>query len=212
MNEPSEAPTAEKKTSLVRILAGVVFIAIALAVFVVRLKHPGAYAMPGSGALIGSFLALLIGGLLMWASTPRIVLWVALLASPIATFPAIYSIVGELEEVISLYASDSEGRAAQLRLWIVDRDDGAWVGMSRAKAIEHSLDGARLEMLRAGEVHCVKPELHDEDRATVRAIHAMKVEKYAAARVAGAIGLYPREATETTVALRLAACEDIQGL
>lgn len=81
--------------------------------------------------------------------------------------------------------------------------------MSRQKAIEHSLDGARVEILRNGDLHCVIPVLH-EDRPTVRAIHAMKVEKYAAARTAAPIGLYPREATEATVVLKLVPCEDIQ--
>jgi len=45
-----------------------------------------------------------------------------------------------------------------------------------------------------------------EDRATVRAIHALKVEKYAVARGAAAIGLYPREARDTAVSLRLDPC------
>jgi hypothetical protein len=79
------------------------------------------------------------------------------------------------------------------------------VGLSRGKALEHSLDGARLELLRAGETRCVVPVLH-EDRPTARAIHAMKVEKYAVARAAAAIGLYPREATESTAVLRLDPC------
>ena len=65
----------------------------------------------------------------------------------------------------------------------VDRDDGEWVGMPRTKAIEHSLDGARLDMLRAGETRCVVPKLF-EDRPTVRAIHRMKVEKYGVAQAA----------------------------
>jgi hypothetical protein len=49
------------------------------------------------------------------------------------------------------------------------------------------------------------PVLH-EDRATVGAIHALKVEKYAVAQGAAAIGLYPREARETAVSLRLDPC------
>jgi uncharacterized membrane protein len=201
MNEPEKAP-------LIQLLAGATFIVIGLAVFGVRLTHAGAFAMPGTGALVGGLLALLLGGLLLWVNTPRMIVWIALVVSPVAIFPAVYSIVAELEEVISLYAADSDGRVVDLRLWIVDRDDGAWVGMSRDKAIEHSLNGARLEMLRNGELHCVVPVLH-EDRPTARAIHAMKVEKYAAARASAAIGLYPREAGENTVVLRLEACEDI---
>jgi hypothetical protein len=51
----------------------------------------------------------------------------------------------------------------------------------------------------------VAPVLH-EDRTTVKAIHALKLEKYAVARGAAAIGLYPREARETGVSLRLDPC------
>ena len=87
----------------------------------------------------------------------------------------------------------------------MDRDDGAWVGMARSKALAHSLDGAKLDLLRNGETLCVVPSLY-EDRATVKAIHALKVEKYAVARAAAAIGLYPREARETAVSLRLDPC------
>ena len=110
------------------------------------------------------------------------------------------------QEVISIYAADANNNPADLRLWIVDREDGAWVGMPRWKAVDHSLDGANLQMLRNGELTCVAPVLFDEDRDTVRAIHAMKVEKYAVAKISGAIGLYPLEATETTVVLRLDPC------
>ena len=45
-----------------------------------------------------------------------------------------------------------------------------------------------------------------EDRPTVIAIHALKVEKYAVARAAAAIGLYPSEARETAASLRLDPC------
>ena len=113
--------------------------------------------------------------------------------------------MAELEEVVSLYATDSASRPVELRLWIVDRDDGEWVGMPRWKALEHSLDGARLQVLRTGETRCVVPLLY-EDRATVRAIHALKVEKYAVARGAALLGLYPREAGESSVSLRLDPC------
>ena len=82
--------------------------------------------------------------------------------------------------------------------------------MARAKAVEHSLDGAQLELLRGGETRCVVPVLHD-DRPTVKAIHALKVEKYAVARGAAAIGLYPREARETAAALHLDPCPGGSG-
>jgi hypothetical protein len=66
-------------------------------------------------------------------------------------------------------------------------------------------DAAQLDLLRNGETLCVVPVLY-EDRATVKAIHALKVEKYAVARAAAAIGLYPREARDTAVSLRLDPC------
>jgi hypothetical protein len=51
----------------------------------------------------------------------------------------------------------------------------------------------------------VVPVLH-EDRPIVKAVHALKVEKYAVARGAAAIGVYPREARDTSVSLRLDPC------
>ena len=196
-----------RNVSLVRLLTGAVFIVISLAVFLVRFKHVGEYAIPTPGVLLGALSLAFFGGLLFWASVPRVILWVALLVSPVPVFVSLYAIGGELEEVISLYAPNSKGQLSDLRLWVVDREDGAWVGMSREKAIEHSLEGARLEMLRAGEVHCVIPAL-SQDLQTTRKIHAMKVEKYRVAQFSATIGLYPREATENTAVLRLDPCKD----
>jgi hypothetical protein len=174
-------------------------------VFAVRLLHEGPYAVPRGANLFGGLGALLLGGLLVWPATPRWLGWLALAATPVVLFSGLYATMAELEEVVSLYATDSAGIPAELRLWIVDREDGEWVGMPRWKAIEHSLDGARVQLLRNGKTRCVVPVLY-EDRATVRAIHALKVEKYAVARGAAAIGLYPREARETAVSLRLDPC------
>jgi hypothetical protein len=192
-------------SSKLRAVVGWGLLAVGIAVFAVRLLHAGAYAMPRGGALFGGLGALLLGGVLVWPATPRGLGWLALATSPVVLFFGLYATMAELEEVVSLYATDSAGQPAELRLWIVDRDDGAWVGMARSKAVEHSLDGTRLELLRGGETRCVVPVLH-EDRATVRAIHALKVEKYAVARAAAAIGLYPREAREEAAALRLDPC------
>jgi hypothetical protein len=196
-----------KTVSLTRLITGLTFIAIGLAVFLVRIQHAGTYAIPSAGVLLGAMSSTFLGALLIWPSVPRLIMWIALAVSPVAVFVSIYSIVGELEEVISLYAPNSKGQVTDLRLWVVDRDDGAWVGMSRDKAIEHSLDGARLEMLRSGEIHCVVPAL-SQSQQTTRTIHAMKIKKYAAAQMAAGIGLYPREATENTAALRLDPCDD----
>jgi hypothetical protein len=186
-------------------VTGGALVALGVAVFTVRLLHDGAYAMPRGMDLLGGVAALLLGGVLLSSPPLRAVRWLALAFSPVVFFIGLYSTMAEFEEVVSLYATDSSGRPAELRLWIVDRDDGEWVGMSRSKAIEHSLNGARLELLRNGTTRCVVPVLH-EDRATVREIHAMKVEKYAVAQAAAAIGLYPREARETAASLRLDPC------
>ena len=197
--------TQPSSSSKVRTVVGFGLLALGIAVFAVRFLHEGPYAMPRGANLFGGLGALLLGGVLVWPATPRGLGWLALAASPVVLFLGVYATMAELEEVVSLYATDSAGQPAELRLWIVDRPDGEWVGMPRAKAVEHSLDGARVELLRSGETRCVVPVLH-EDRPTVRAIHALKVEKYAVARGAAAIGLYPREARETAVSLRLDPC------
>ena len=197
--------TKPGSSSMVRIAVGCGLLAVGVAVFAVRLLHEGPYATPRGANLFGGLGSLLLGGVLVWPATGRGLGWLALAASPVVFFFGLYATMAELEEVVSLYATDGNGEPAELRLWIVDREDGEWVGMPRSKAVEHSLDGARLRMLRNGESRCVVPVLH-EDRPTVRAIHALKVEKYAVARGAAAIGLYPREARETAVSLRLDPC------
>lgn len=184
---------------------GWILLVVGIAVFAVRTLHEGAYAMPRGGSLYGGIGALLVGAVLVSSAGPRGLRWLAVAISPVVLILCLYGTMAELEEVVSLYATDSAGRPAELRLWIVDREDGAWVGMPRTKAIEHSLDGAELELLRRGETICVVPVLH-EDRPTVRAIHALKVEKYAVAQAAAAIGLYPSEARDTAVSLRLDPC------
>lgn len=199
--------TARTPHSKIQTVIGYGLLAVGIAVFAVRLLHEGAYAMPRGANLFGGLGALLLGGVLVWPDSPRWLGWLSLAASPVVLFFGLYATMAELEEVVSLYATDSAGVPAELRLWIVDRADGEWVGMPRTKAVEHSLDGARVELLRSGKTRCVVPVLH-EDRATVRAIHALKVEKYAVARGAAAIGIYPREARETAVSLRLDPCPD----
>ena len=197
--------TEVKSSSKTRTFIGCGLLAVGVAVFAVRLMHEGPYAMPRGANLFGGVGALALGCLLAWPGVPRAIGWLALVAAPVVLFFALYATMAELEEVVSLYATDSNGVPAELRLWIVDRDDGEWVGMPRSKALEHALDGARLQLLRNGETRCVVPVLH-EDRTTVRAIHALKVEKYAVARAAAAIGVYPEEARESTVSLRLSPC------
>ncbi len=198
---------ASSSLSKLRAAVGVVLLVLGVAVFAVRLLHEGAYAVPRGGNLFGGLGALVLGGVLVWPGAPRVLGWLALAASPVVLFFGLYATMAELEEVVSLYATDSGGGASELRLWIVEREDGEWVGMPRSKAVEHSLDGARLDLLRDGETRCVALVLH-EDRPTVTAIHALKLQKYAVARASAAIGLYPSEAPETSVSLRLDPCPD----
>ena len=193
-------------SSKLRSAVGASLLLIGVAAFAVRLLHAGDYAMPtGPGPLLGGVGGIVVGGLLLWSGMPRLLARVLLAVSPLVAFPGIYATMAELEETISLYATDSRGQPADLRLWIVDREDGAWVGMPQSKATEHSLDGARLEMLRDGETRCVVA-VQTKDIETTRAIHRLKVEKYAVARAAALIGLYSREARPTTAALRLDPC------
>ncbi len=196
---------ASSSSSKFQTAAGWGLLVLGIAVFAVRFLHEGAYAVPRGANLFGGLGALLLGGVLVWPAPTRGLRWLALAASPVVVFFGLYAAMAELEEVVSLYATNSSGQPAELRLWIVDREDAQWVGMPRSKAIEHALDGAQLELLRSGKTRCVVPVLH-EDRETVTAIHALKVEKYAVARAAAAIGLYPREASESSVSLRLDSC------
>lgn len=197
--------TQASAPSKLRTVVGCVLLAVGVAVFAVRLVHAGPYAMPSGANLFGGLGSLLLGALLAWPATPRVLGRIALVVVPVVLFFGLYATFAELEEVVSLYATDAAGNETDLRLWIVDREDGAWVGMPRAKAEAHALDGARARLLRNGEIRCVVPVLY-VDRPTVRAIHALKVEKYAVARGAAAIGLYAREARETGAALRLDPC------
>lgn len=184
---------------------GAVLILLGVAVFAIRLQHEGAYPMPRGGNLFGGLGSLALGGALLWRGLPRAGFWIVLALTPLVLFRGVYAVMSELEEVISLYATDSDGAPAELRLWISDRDDGSWLGMPRSKAVEHALHGKPHRMLRNGDTVCVVPMVV-EDRETVVAMHEEKLEKYAVARFAASLGLYPTVAPETTVAVRLDPC------
>jgi len=201
LSETDAAGRGSRSTAVL----GWAFLALGVAVFAVRLFHEGDYAVPRRGNLFGGLGALTVGALLVVSATPKALRWLALAASPIVLFSGTYAIMSELEEVISLYATHRSGDAAELRLWIVEDANGAWLGMPKSKAVDHALDGVPIQMLRRGETRCVVPRLF-EDRPTVEATHALKMEKYAVARIASSIGLYPSTAPETSVALRVDAC------
>jgi hypothetical protein len=183
---------------------------VGVSVFTIRLQHAGPYAFPGGGNLRAGVLALLLGGWLVrpWLGARRLaapLAWIALAASPIVLFFALYATLAEVEEVVVLKATDQAGRPSDLRLWIVDRGDAAWVTMPRSKADAHGLSETRVELMRDGEVRCVIATRHEE-RATVNEIHQLRHEKYGVQRLATSIGIFGRSAGEDVVALRLEPC------
>ena len=118
----------------------------------------------------------------------------------VAGFMFLFKQVHDAEEVVVLHAD-----AQDLPLWIVERDGEAWLGMAREKAITHNLDGRQFQLSRFGGKQCVVPVLHEE-RAMAEMVHGLKMEKYAGARVMAGLGIYPTEATPTSVALRVDPC------
>ena len=190
--------------------AGWLLLLVGVSVFAIRLQHAGPYGFPRGGNLLAAVLALLIGG---WLARPspgsqRLAAplgWAALAASPVVLFFALYSTLAELEEVVVLKVTDLAGQPAELRLWIVDRDDAAWVTMPRAKAEAHGLTETRVELLRQGDVSCVIATRHD-DRATVAEVRRLRHEKYSIQRLATALGLFGRSNEEKSVAVRLDPC------
>lgn len=104
--------TKPRSSSKVRTAVGYAFLAAGIAVFAVRLLHEGAYAMPRGTNLLAGLGSLLLGGVLVWSAAPRWLGWLALAASPVLLFLGLYATMAELEEVVSLYATDSAGNPA----------------------------------------------------------------------------------------------------
>ena len=181
-------------------LVGLLTLLSGLAAFLVPLQHAGPYGIPGRG-LVGGLLCLAIAGVLLVKGTPKLARGIALLASPVVLFFALYGALAELEEVVVLYADDAE-----LRLWIVDNQGEEWVSMPGAKAEAHSLDGAQLELLRAGATRCVIPRLV-EDAAAKQRTFDLRQEKYAVQRLAGALGMFGDGPSPEGVTLRLDPCD-----
>jgi hypothetical protein len=193
-----------------RHVVGWLMLAVGLSVFPIRLQHAGPYAFPRGGNLLAGVLALLLGGWLArpWLGSHRLAAplgWLALAASPVVLFFALYATLDELEELVVLKAADRAAQPVNLRLWIVDRADAARVTMPRWKAEAHGLSEARVELPRQGEASCVIATRH-EDRAAVNEIHRLRHEKYGLQRFATALGLFDRPPGEDTVAPRLDRC------
>jgi hypothetical protein len=150
---------------------------------------------------VGGLLCFAISGVLLARGTPTIARGVALIASPIVLFFALYGALAELEEVVVLYAEDAE-----LRLWIVDHGGIEWVSMPRAKADQHGIDGVELELLRAGTTRCVVPRIVEDPLANRRTFD-LRQEKYAVQRLGGVLGMFGDGPGPETITLRLDPCE-----
>ncbi len=192
--------TGMKPRSIAATIVGIVTAGAGLAAFLVPLHHAGPYGIPGRG-LLGGLLCFAISGVLLVRETPSIARVVALIASPIVLFFALYGALAEFEEVVVLHTQDSE-----LRLWIVDHGGVEWVSMPRSKADRHSIDGAKLELLRAGGTRCVIPRIV-EDPAANRRTFDLRQEKYAVQRLGGMLGMFGDGPAPETITLRLDPCE-----
>jgi hypothetical protein len=188
-----------KRRSITSTVVGLLMLAAGVAAFLVPLHHPGPYGIPGRG-LVGGLLSLALAGVLLARGTPALARGIAIAVSPIVLFFALYGALAEVEEVVVLYAPDSE-----LRLWIVDADGAEWVSMSRSKAETHAIDGARLQLLRAGTTRCVIPRIVDDPVANRRTFD-LRQEKYAVQRLGGLIGMFGDGPGPNTITLRLDPC------
>ncbi len=189
-----------KPRSITASIVAVLTLSAGLAAFLVPLQHAGPYGIPGRG-LVGGLLCFATAGVLLARGTPTLARGVALIASPIVLFFALYGALAEVEEVVVLYAEDAE-----LRLWIVDHDGDEWVSMKRSKAEQHSIDGAKLELLRAGVTRCVVPRIVEGPAANRRTFD-LRQEKYAIQRLGGVLGMFGDGPSPGTITWRLNPCE-----
>ena len=193
-----------KPRSSVSSVVGLLTLGAGLAAFLVPLQHAGPYGVPGRG-LVGGLACLAVWGVLLARGTHWIGRGAALLASPIVLFFALYGALAEVEEVVVLYAEEAE-----LRLWIVDHEGVEWVSMPRSKADRHAIDGAKLELLRAGVTRCVVPRIV-EDPVVNRRTFDLRQEKYAVQRLGGVLGMFGDGPSPETITLRLDPCESVSN-
>jgi hypothetical protein len=191
---------------------GCAMLLLGACVFAIRLQHAGAYALPQKGNLLAGVLALLLGALLVrpWFGENGPATWLArlaLVATPVVLFFALYAVMAELEEVVILRAPDAQGEIQDLRLWIVDHDGAAWVTMPGSKADAHGLTDTRVELVRGGIATCVVAT-RSERREAVDRTHHLRHEKYAVQRFATSLGIFGADAAADTVTLRLTPCPD----
>jgi hypothetical protein len=196
----SHSMSKRKPRSIATSLVGLLTLGAGLAAFLVPLQHAGPYGIPGRG-LAGGLLCFAISGVLLARGAPTIARGIALVASPIVLFFALYGALAELEEVVVLYTEHAE-----LRLWIVDHNGVEWVSMPRSKADEHAIGGMKLELLRTGTTRCVVPRIV-EDPVANRRTFDLRQQKYAVQRLGGMLGMFGDGPGPETITLRLDPCE-----
>lgn len=189
---------------------GSLLLLLGISVFLIRLHHAGPYAMPGGGNLLSGILALLLGFFLLapwtlptWLAVP--LTWLGIVAGPVVMFFALYAIMAELEEVISIKAYDRAGNPVALRLWVVEYEGSPWVTMPGSKSDNHGLEEGPVVMFRDGVDVCVVATRSD-DRALVDEIHRRRHQKYMVQRLATTLGIFGETAGADTVTLRLDPC------
>ncbi len=192
-----------------RKLIGIGLAGLGLAVFLIRLHHPGPYVLPEGGNLFGGLLALGCGVLLFFDVLPSegpsaLPLQLGLLAaSLLALYMAAFATAAEIEEVIVVRPGCGETRGAPLRLWVVDDDGAMWATMGRDKATRSGIATARtVTLLRDGEEACVAASVVDDARL-VEHLSLLREEKYAVEQVAVALGIFDEERFRSNVALRM---------
>jgi hypothetical protein len=190
----------QTKRSIASMLVGLLTLVAGLAAFLVPLRHAGPYGIPGRG-LVGGGACLALAALLLLRPLPALARAAAFVASPFALFFALYGALAELEEVVVLYAP-----GAPLRLWVVDANGAPWVSMSRNKAETYALDGAKLQLLRAGTTRCVIPRIVDDPAANRRTFD-LREQKYAIQRLGQRLGMFGDGPGADTITLRLDPCE-----
>jgi hypothetical protein len=186
--------------SIAASIIGILTLCVGLAAFLVPLHHAGPYGIPGRG-LVGGLACFAIAALLLMRGTPTILRGLAFVVAPFVLFLALYGTLAELEEVVVLYTGKGD-----LRLWIVDHDNTQWVSMKRSKAEHYDIDGAKLELLRAGETRCVVPHIVDDPAANRRTFE-LRQQKYAVQRLGGMLGMFGDGPGPDTITLRLDPCE-----
>ena len=193
-------------------IVGSVLLGLGLVVFLIRLRHPGAYWFPEQGNLRAALAALAIGAWLVGGWLPehparKSLQAVALLAAPIVFFFASYAIMSELEEVVVLVPSPTAESQTPLRLWVMDDQGAEWVNMNRTKAQRAGLIDSEVIFHRGGSAHCRHATLI-EDPFIVGRNSQLGYEKYRVKQFAVSIGIFAATPPPEIISVRLDPCDN----